>query len=69
MKELLLRLLGKRYTWFAIHYRQVQTYCYSFLHPYHFDAKRYEGSFLEEPCEFGYSDELEKHVDRIIYIF
>lgn len=50
-------------------YRQVHTYCQSFLHPYQYDAKRYEGIFLEKPCVFGYSDELEKHIDRVIYIF
>jgi len=69
MKEQLYKLLGERYTWLAMHYRQVQTYCYSLLHPYHYDAKRYEGTFLEEPCEFEYSEELENNVDRVIYIF
>lgn len=69
MKHLLYSLFGKRYTWFAMHYRQFQTYCFSVLHPYKYDAKCYEGTFLEEPCEFEYSDELVKHVDRIIYIF
>ena len=69
MKELLFKCLGKHYTWLAMQYRQTRTYCYSMLHPYHYDAKRYKGTFLEEPCEFEYSDELERHVDRIIYIF
>lgn len=69
MKQQLFNLLGKHYTWLATHYRQAQTYCYSVFHPYHYDAKRYKGTFLEEPCEFEYSDELEKHVDRVIYIF
>lgn len=52
-----------------MHYRQAQTYGYSLIHPYHYDAKRYEGTFLERPCEFEYSDNLEKYVDRVIYIF
>lgn len=69
MKHLLYSLFGKRYTWFAMHYRQFQTYCFSVLHPYKYDAKCYEGTFLEEPCEFEYSDELVKHVDLVIYIF
>ena len=69
MKKKLYKLLGERYTWLAMHYRQVQTYCYSMIHPYHYDAKRYEGTFLEELCEFKYSEELAKHVDRVIYIF
>ena len=69
MKEFLYKILGENYTWLATNYRQVQTYCYSVLHPYHYDAKRYAGTFLENPCEFAYSEELIKHVDRKIYIF
>lgn len=69
MKQQLYKLLGKRYTWLAMHYRQAQTYCYSLSHPYHYDAKHYEGTFLEEPCEFDYSDELTRHLNRVIYIF
>ncbi len=69
MKQLLSRLLGKRYTWLAMHYRQMQTYSYSVLHPYHYDAELYTGTFLEDKSEFGYSEELIKHVDRVIYIF
>lgn len=69
MKQTLFYIFGKRYNWLAMHYRQAQTYCYSVLHPYHYDAKRYEDTFLEKPCEFDYLDDLEKHVDRIIYIF
>lgn len=69
MKKLLNNLLGKNYSKMAEGYRQVQTYCYSVLHPYHYDPKRYEGTFLEQPCEFEYSEDLVKHVDRVIYIF
>lgn len=69
MKKLLFKCVGKHYTWLAMHYRQAQTYCYSLIHPYHYDTKRYEGTFLEQPCVFEYSDDLEKHVDRVIYIF
>ena len=69
MKKFLYKVLGENYTWLAKNYRQVQTYCYSILHPYHYDAIRYEDTFLEKPCDFEYSDVLEKHVDRVIYIF
>lgn len=69
IKKYLFHLLGDKYTWLAIHYRQAQTYCYSVIHPYHYDAERYVGSFLEKPCEFSYSDELDKQINRVIYIF
>ena len=69
IKSLLYHLLGDKYTWLAMHYRQAQTYCYSVIHPYHYDAERYAGSFLEQPCEFTYSDVLDKQIDRVIYIF
>ena len=69
MKKTISQLFGNKYTWIAIHYRQVQTYTYSVLHPYHYDAERYEGTFLEKPCEFAYSDDLTEKVDRVIYIF
>lgn len=62
-------LFGNNYTWLAMHYRQCQTYFYSVSHPYHYDPKRYKGTFLDMPCEFEYSDELEPHVNRVIYIF
>lgn len=69
MKDLLYKVFGKKYTLLAMHYRQVQTYTYSVLHPYHYDAERYAGSFLEAPCKFPYSDERDKQIDRFIYIF
>lgn len=69
MKRLLYKIFGTTYTWLAMHYRQWQTYCYSILHPYHYDPKLYEGTFLEKPYEFDYSEDLVKHVDRVIYIF
>ena len=69
MKELLFKCLGKHYAWLAMHYRQVQTYTYSVLHPYHYDAGLYAGSFLENPCDFPYSDELDNQIDKVIYIF
>ena len=69
VKEFILHFLGKKYTWLAMHYRQIQTYLYSVLHPYHYDANRYFGSFLEQPIVFDYSEELESHVNRVIYIF
>lgn len=69
MKRFVYKALGKKYTWLAMNYRQAQTYLYSVIHPYHYDAMRYTGTFLEQPCEFPYSDELDKQVDRVIYIF
>lgn len=69
MKQWLFELLGDKYTRLAMHYRQAQTYLYSVLHPYHYDAERYAGTFLEDRSEFGYSEELVKHIDRVIYIF
>ncbi len=69
MKQFLYRLFGKKYTCLAIQYRQAQTYGYSLIHPYHYDANRYKETFLEEPCKFEYSDELVKHVDSVIYVF
>ena len=69
MKQHLFKLLGNHYTWLAKNYRQAQTYCYSMLHPYHYDANRYSGTFLEHPCEFPYSERLDKQIDRVIYIF
>lgn len=69
LKALSYRLLGKGYTWLAYQYRQVQTYCYSVLHPYHYDASRYEGTFLTDVKADDYSEELVRHVERVIYIF
>lgn len=69
MKQMLYKIFGKKYTRLAMNYRQVQTYCYSLLHPYHYDAKRYVGTFLEKPCNIYSSKELIKKVDRVIYIF
>lgn len=69
MKQFLYKLLGEKYSWLAINYRQAQTYCYSVLHPYHYDASRYADTFLEEPCDFPYSDDFSTPVDRVIYVF
>lgn len=69
VKKLLKEIMGDYYSIISINYRQMQTYVYSLMHPYHYDVKRYKGTFLEEPCLFEYSDELEKNVDRVIYIF
>lgn len=69
MKKLLFQLLGKNYSLLAMKYRNMQTYAYSVFHPYHYDPNRYEGTFLEQPSEFEYSEDLVKHVDRVIYIF
>lgn len=69
MKRFIYKVSGKKYTWLAMNYRQVQTYMYSLFHPYHYDVKRYAGTFLEQPCEFPYSNDLDKEIDRVIYIF
>lgn len=69
MKQHFYKLLGRHYTNLAMNYRQAQTYCYSILHPYRYNADRYRGTFLEETCEFAYFEELVKQVDRVIYIF
>ena len=45
IKNYLFHLLGDKYTWLAIHYRQAQTYTSSVLHPYHYDAERYAACF------------------------
>lgn len=69
MKKLLYKVFGTAYTWLAMHYRQWQTYCFSVLHPYHYDPERYKDTFLESPCEFPYTDDFSRPVDRVIYIF
>lgn len=69
MKDFLFKLFGYRYTWLAKRFRQTQTYIYSALQPYRYNAKRYSGTFLEKNCNIYYSDELVKKVDRVIYIF
>lgn len=68
MKGLLFNMFGRYYSTVAINFRQFTTYCYSILHPYHYDAGRYQGTFLAE------SEKLENNVsgtkvDRIIYVF
>ena len=69
MKEFLFKLFGYRYTRLARRFRQTQTYIYSALQPYRYNAKRYSETFLEKPCNFYFSKELIKKVDRVIYIF
>lgn len=69
MKQVLFKLFGEKYTKVAMSYRQVQTYCFSVLHPYHYEPERYKDTFLEAPCEFDFTDDFSKPVDRVIYIF
>lgn len=69
MKDILFKLLGDRYTILARRYRELQTYAYSALHPYHYDAFRYAGTFLEKKCTLYSSKELNRPINRIIYIF
>lgn len=68
-KIFLYKLLGKKYTWVAMRYRQIQTFCYSVIYPYRYNAKRYRETFMEEPCQFDYSDELVEQLNRVIYVF
>ncbi|MGN0070081.1 MAG: hypothetical protein ACI350_10210 [Prevotella sp.] len=69
MKKMLYRLLGDRYTQFAYAYRNMLTYTYSVLHPYRYDAKRYEGTFLENEPLYPWTDNFEDKVPRVIYVF
>lgn len=69
IKSFLYKCFGKYYTRFALLYRQMQTYAYSILHPYHYNASRYIGTFLEQTCELESLDNLCQPVDRVIYIF
>lgn len=46
MKKILYKLFGTYYSVAAIGYRQFTTYCYSILHPYHYDASRYANTVL-----------------------
>lgn len=67
MKTIARRLLGDYYAWLARQYNQVKTYSYSITHPYHYDPKRYEGSFLTNDSSL---EVLDTHpVERVIYIF
>ena len=69
IKRIAYNLFGEKYTWLAVQHRQLRTYCYSLFHPYHYNPSRYGDIFLEDPCEFAYSEVLDKQIDRVIYIF
>lgn len=69
IKKVAYNLLGEKYSWLAVQHRQLRTYCYSVFHPYHYDPSRYGDSFLENPCEFEYTDVFSNHIERVIYIF
>ena len=69
IKNITFQLFGKNYTRIAMFYRNVQTYCYSVSHPYHYDATRYPDSFLDMAAEFPCTKDISKPVDRVIYIF
>lgn len=69
IKKIAYNLFGEKYSWLAVQHRQLRTYCYSVFHPYHYDPSRYGDSFLENPCEFEYTDDFSNHIERVIYIF
>lgn len=69
IKELAHKLLGKQYTQLAMKRRNLQTYLHSVLHPYHYDPIRYPDSYLTAEAEFPYTKDIQKPVDRVIYIF
>ena len=69
IKSIVYKLLGKKYTRLAMNYRNMQTYCYSVLHPYQYYPNRYSDSFLENKADFPYTDNIQQPVNRIIYIF
>lgn len=68
MKKMLYRLLGSQYTRFAVLYRNILTYCISIVCPYHYDKKRYVGSFISEQ-EKEDQNVRDLKVDRIVYVF
>lgn len=69
IKKIAYNLLGEKYSWLAVQHRQLRTYCYSVFHPYHYNPSRYGDTFLENPCEFEYTDDFSNHIERVIYIF
>jgi len=69
IKRIAYNLFGEKYSWLAVQHRQLRTYCYSVFHPYHYNPSRYGDTFLENPCEFEYSDDFSNHIERVIYIF
>lgn len=69
LKQLAYKLLGENYTRMAYAYRNWQTKRYARRHPYHYDPKRYEGSFLTREAGYPYDDSKMGPVDRVIYIF
>lgn len=69
IKDLAFKILGEHYTWMAIKRRNAQTYLYSVFHPYIYDPTRYPDSYLTAEAEFSFTEEINKPVDRVIYIF
>lgn len=69
IKRIAYNLFGEKYSWLAVQHRQLRTYCYSLFHPYHYNPSRYSDTFLENPCEFKYTDDLGNRIERVIYIF
>lgn len=69
LKQLAYNLLGENYTRMAYTYRDWQTKRYAHRHPYHYDPKRYEGTFLTCDADYPYDDSQMGPLDRVIYIF
>lgn len=69
MKQLLYKLLGKKYTWLAVNYRQIRTYSYSLIFPYRYKKGRYDGTFLLNEPAYEFDTSFSKPVDRVIYVF
>lgn len=69
IKDLAFKILGEHYTWMAIKRRNAQTYLYSVFHPYIYDPTRYPDSYLTADADFSFTEEFNKPVDRVIYIF
>lgn len=69
IKTIAYRLLGSRYTALAYGWRSATTRAWAAFHPYHYDGKRYEGSFLNEKAVYSYDDSNLQKVERVIYVF
>lgn len=69
IKTLGFRLLGETYTRIAIKKKDWWTLVRSIISPYHYDAQKYIGTFLESPCLLPFDEINEVKVNRVIYVF
>ncbi len=69
IKDILYRLLGSKYTTWALWRRNVSTKLYDTFHPYHYDVSRYGECFLNEKPDYPYDDSKKEKVNRVIYVF